>query len=195
MSAGLLPWLNIRQAQLGEIDMISSLHQRGFSEAYPAINFESSPAELQTSAFSHQLTNFLLTKQTDTENTALYLASLGGRVAATAGLTVHHEDRLGEVWGIQVAKQYRGQNIAKLLLEHVSNVAEKKQVEELELHVVAASEKAIKLYKGLGFSGQDKTIFYDNCPRWSKGFGFANYLRMTKVISHSSDNLKNNPER
>ena len=55
------------------------------------------------------------------------------------------------VLGIALYQKYTGQGIGRIMLERLLSVAKEKGYEQVELDVVATNERAIRLYKRLGF--------------------------------------------
>jgi len=88
------------------------------------------------------------------ENEALLVAWVDGKVVGTAGL-----DALGNRYkmkhrvdmGISVSRAYWGMGIGRNLMNACIELAKKAGYEQLELSVVAENERAVELYKSCGF--------------------------------------------
>jgi DNA-binding MarR family transcriptional regulator len=64
---------------------------------------------------------------------------------------LHHSDQACEISKMTVAKNYRGQNIGKLLLESIINQAKQKSYGYIILYANSKLESAIHLYEKFGF--------------------------------------------
>ena len=53
--------------------------------------------------------------------------------------------------GIALYQKYTGLGIGKVMIENLLTIAKEKGLEQIELEVVADNERAIALYKKLGF--------------------------------------------
>ena len=91
----------------------------------------------------------------DSENEALRVAGIDGKIVGTAGL-----DALGNrfklkhraEFGIGISKAYWGMGIGTCLMKACIELAEQAGYEQLELSVVADNERAVQLYKTAGFT-------------------------------------------
>lgn len=102
--------------------------------------------------------------RTESPNEVEILAQVGGRAVGTAGITSvgnrvklrHRAD-----FGIGIEKEYWGLGIGRALTEACIECAKKAGYEQLELSVVSENEKAVALYKSLGFTeyGRDPRGF------------------------------------
>jgi RimJ/RimL family protein N-acetyltransferase len=89
----------------------------------------------------------------DSPNNMLLLALADEKIVATASIKASDEYRvahIGEV-GISVLKEYWGIGLGTALLEELIYAAEQTELARLELTVQKRNERAIHLYKKLGF--------------------------------------------
>ena len=80
-------------------------------------------------------------------------ASFGDQLAGVTGFYPSVGEKVahrGNIWGVYVDPAYRGQGIARLLMEHVLAHA-RGVVEQVHLCVVTENEAARRLYMSLGF--------------------------------------------
>ena len=96
-----------------------------------------------------------LQEKTDSENEIEIIALVDGKVAGTAGFeAIGSKDKVKHraEFGISILKEYWGLGLGKALTEACIRCAEKAGYTQLELNAVAENERAISLYKKLGFS-------------------------------------------
>ena len=87
------------------------------------------------------------------ENNAVFGAFRDGELmgtAAFAALKSPKERHKGILWGMYLREPARGSGLAQALVERVIGHA-RGEVELLHLTVVTANERALRLYRGLGF--------------------------------------------
>lgn len=96
-----------------------------------------------------------LKQKTESENEVELVAEIDGKIVGTAGIEavgakykVRHRAELG----ISVAKEFWGLGIGRALIAACIECARSAGYIQLELNVVAENERAISLYKALGFS-------------------------------------------
>lgn len=128
-------------------------------------------AALDTFILAHTQTDYLLTypdeitftaneqaeylqKKSDSENEIEILAEVDGKIVGTAGI----EQRSPKVklrhrsdFGISIDKEYWGLGIGRALTDACIECARKAGYEQIELEVVADNDRAVKLYKKVGF--------------------------------------------
>ena len=95
-----------------------------------------------------------LDSKTNSPNEIELVAVIDGKVAGTAGIEavgnkykVKHRAELG----ISILKEYWGLGLGKALVQACIRCAREAGYAQLELNVVAENERAIALYKSLGF--------------------------------------------
>ena len=121
---------------------------------------------------THEETDFLLSypdeNSLDPEQEAQYLkektastdeaeliAVVDGRIAGTAGIeSVGKKDKVKHraEFGISVLKEYWGLGLGRALTEACIQCAKDAGYEQLELNVVAENDRAMSLYRSLGFT-------------------------------------------
>lgn len=82
------------------------------------------------------------------------LAFVDGKLVGTAGLTKidkRFKLRHRAEFGVSIIEEYWGMGIGRCLSEAIIECAKKANYEQLELCVVTSNERAINLYKHLGF--------------------------------------------
>lgn len=77
------------------------------------------------------------------------VAELEDTVIGCAGLTLLGEE--GDIDKVMVRENYRGQGIARSMLNELMGEAERQGVTDFTLEVRVGNETAIRLYKSLGF--------------------------------------------
>ncbi len=108
------------------------------------------------------------------------LAIVDGRIAGSAGndaIGKRFKSRHRAEFGISIEKKFWGQGIGRLLTEACVECAKEAGYSQLELEVVAENERAISLYKKIGF------IEYGRNP---KGF-FSRSGKYQEVIHMRKD--------
>jgi ribosomal protein S18 acetylase RimI-like enzyme len=103
------------------------------------------------------------------EQTVVFLAEVGGRVAAKAELmlppveAIHDptEKAVGYVKRVIVHPNFRRQGLSRLLMEHIIAYARTEQhLGAIDLHVWEQNIPAIKLYESLGFQVQHRELYF-----------------------------------
>lgn len=91
---------------------------------------------------------------TNDENIRFLIAELDGRIIAncSVGLIQNKKRYLHRAaMGIAVMKDYWNKGIGKKMMQECINWCKEKGVEQLELEVVAQNNRAVSMYKSLGF--------------------------------------------
>ena len=95
-----------------------------------------------------------LEDKTNSPNEIEILAIVDGRIAGTAGIeAVGKKDKVKHraEFGISVLKEYWGLGLGKALAEACIQCAKEAGYIQMELNVVAENERALSLYRKLGF--------------------------------------------
>ena len=95
-----------------------------------------------------------LKEKADSSNATELIALVDGKIAGTAGI-----EPVGEKYkvkhraefGISVLKEYWGQGIGRALTKACIQCAQDAGYDQLELTVVAENDRALALYRSLGF--------------------------------------------
>ncbi|MBR1841768.1 MAG: GNAT family N-acetyltransferase [Oscillospiraceae bacterium] len=89
------------------------------------------------------------------ERSALLVIECGGVIAGTAGFS-EVRDRIKlrhrASFGVNVLRDYWGRGLGRALVEAVIDCVKEARYEQLELEAVAENERAVGLYKSLGFT-------------------------------------------
>ena len=96
-----------------------------------------------------------LKEKTESENEIEIIALVDGKVAGTAGIeAIGSKDKVKHraEFGISILKEYWGLGLGKALTEACIRCAKEAGYTQLELDVVADNERAMSLYKKLGFT-------------------------------------------
>ncbi len=124
-----------------------------FVQTHSETDFLSSYADETTMTVADER-NYLIGKE-NSANEVYLCAELAGVVVGTAGLMgigqnekVKHRAQ----FGIAIVKQYWQRGIGRALTNACITCAKRAGYSQLELSVVAANERALELYKSLGFS-------------------------------------------
>ena len=115
----------------------------------------------------------LLRRKTDSADEIELLAELDGNVVGTAGIgcVVRKEKtRHRAEFGISVDKAYWGLGIGRALTEACIECARKVGYVQLELEAVAENQKALALYKSVGFRefGRNPKGFRSRLSGWQE---------------------------
>ncbi len=128
-------------------------------------------AVLDVFNLTHEETDFLLTypdentftpeqeseylkEKTESENEIEIIAIVDGKVVGTAGIEAHgdkYKVRHRADFGINVLKEYWGLGIGSALAKACIECAKDAGYTQLELSVVAENERAMSMYRKLGF--------------------------------------------
>ena len=95
-----------------------------------------------------------LAKKTESQNEIEIIAIVDGVVAATAGIEAigdKYKVKHRAEFGISVLKEYWGLGLGKALTQACIECAKEAGYSQLELNVVAENERAVNLYRNLGF--------------------------------------------
>ena len=118
-----------------------------------------------------------LAEKTESPNETELVAIVDGKVAGTAGIEAvgkKYKVRHRAEFGISVLKEYWGLGLGKALAKACIQCAREAGYAQLELNVVAENERAMSLYRSLGF------IEYGRNPRGfnSRTSGFQEVVYM-----------------
>ncbi len=105
-------------------------------------------------SFSREEERQIIERSFRSENIFWITAVVGGKIAGTCeARMVSDKQRLRHraILGISLLREYWGLGIGRMLMSEVILWARQKGFEQLELGVVAGNERAIGLYKSLGF--------------------------------------------
>jgi ribosomal protein S18 acetylase RimI-like enzyme len=98
------------------------------------------------------------------ERTLIFLLEVAKRVAGKAELMIPASDDAagtGYIKRVIVHPDYRGQGLAKKLLDYIVEYARTDlQLKSIDLHVWDQNTSAIKLYEQLGFKLQHRELYY-----------------------------------
>lgn len=98
------------------------------------------------------------------EHTFIFLAFISDAPAAKAELMLPPPDSphaVGYVKRVVVHPTFRGQGLAKQLMEHVINFARTEyRLEAIDLHVWEENTAALRLYESLGFQLRHRELYY-----------------------------------
>ena len=95
-----------------------------------------------------------LKEKTDSPNEIELVALIDGKIAGTAGIeAVGAKDKVKHraEFGISILKEYWGLGLGRALTEACVSCAREAGYSQLELNVVAENERAVSMYKSLGF--------------------------------------------
>ncbi|MGE7692580.1 N-acetyltransferase family protein [Lysinibacillus sp. NPDC094177] len=95
------------------------------------------------------------------ERETIFIAQYQGKLVGWLVFQSPHRKRLAHTgtFGMMVLKEYRGLGIGKLLLERVISWAEHNPyIEKVSLGVFSTNERAIALYKKMGFVEEGRKI-------------------------------------
>ena len=95
-----------------------------------------------------------LAKKTNSPNETELVAVIDGRIAGTAGIEAvgsKYKVKHRAEFGISILKEYWGLGLGKALAKACIQCAKEAGYVQLELNVVAGNERALSLYKSLGF--------------------------------------------
>ncbi len=105
-------------------------------------------------AFDAQEEAAFLEKKTDSPDEIELVAVVDGKIAGTAGIeAVGKKDKIRHraEFGICILKEYWGLGLGKALTKACIRCAKEAGYAQLELDVVAENERAIAMYRNLGF--------------------------------------------
>ena len=127
-----------------------------------------------------QEAQFLKEKAISSNETEL-IAIVDGKIAGTAGIEAvgkKYKVKHRAVFGISVLKEYWGLGLGKALTKACIQCARDAGYDQLELDVVAENEKALSLYRSLGF------VEYGRNPRGfkSRTSGYQELVYMVLVL-------------
>ncbi len=92
-------------------------------------------------------------KQNSSENSLLMIGLLDGEYVGNCSLmgmgAMRYKHRVS--MGIALFQKYTGFGIGKVMIENLLEIAREKGLEQIELEVVTDNERAIALYKKMGF--------------------------------------------
>lgn len=96
-----------------------------------------------------------LQKKADSEREVALVAGVGGKIAGTAGIdgiSRAEKAKHRASFGISIDKAFWGLGIGRALTEACVECAKAAGYLQLELEVVAANERAVSLYRSVGFT-------------------------------------------
>ncbi len=96
-----------------------------------------------------------LQKKTESPNEIELLAVVGGTIVGLAGIEAvgtKYKVRHRADFGISVLREYWGLGLGRALTEACIRCAKEAGFEQLELNVVAENERALSLYRSVGFT-------------------------------------------
>ncbi len=111
-----------------DLDLVTLLEQEIFSDAWPREAFE---------------------QDVDSVNSGFLLAESNGALCGYAGYLIGGGE--AQLINIAVAPEYRGKSIAKTLLNHILEIAQKADCDHIFLEVRPSNQAAISLYRKFGF--------------------------------------------
>lgn len=116
------------------------------------------------------------------EHRGLLVVEIGGQTAGYILIIYHPGTRLGRIYSLAVAQQYRGKGLAKQLIQAGEQAAQDDGKLYLRLEVSVDNTAAIKLYEALGYQkfGIYRDYYQDH----------KDALRYQKRIRHYSDTLQ-----
>jgi ribosomal-protein-alanine N-acetyltransferase len=120
--------LKIRPMTETDVDAVTLLEQLVFTDAWPREAFE---------------------QDVDSRNSGFLIAEIDGILCGYAGYLMGGGE--AQLINIAVAPEYRGKSIAKILLNHILEIARKADCENIFLDVRPTNAAAIGLYKKYGF--------------------------------------------
>ena len=136
----------IREMKLSDAEMLLE-HLRALAEERVFLLLE--PDEIPQTVEEER--NILKIYQE--ENRRMLVAVMDGKIVGTADCRIGNIKKTGHTasFGVAVRKEYRGLGIGSALLSALIEWAESRGVEKLWLSVFSTNERAIALYKKLGF--------------------------------------------
>ncbi len=120
--------ITFRSMTEADLDAVTLLEQRIFSDAWPREAFE---------------------QDVDSANSGFILAESDGVLCGYAGYLIGGGE--AQLINIAVAPEYRGKSIAKTLLNYILEIAQKADCENIFLEVRPSNQAAIGLYRKFGF--------------------------------------------
>lgn len=118
------------------------------------------------------------------EHSVMILAFLDGEFVGNCSFSGNNIKRQKHrvSMGIALFQKYTGMGIGKIMVEKLLQTAKEKGVEQMELEVAAENERAVHLYKKLGF--QIYGTFPDN-RKYKDGTYGDTFWMMKKLIKNS----------
>ena len=108
----------------------------------------------EENSFDAEQEGAFLQEKTDSENEIEILALVDGKLAGTAGIEAvgkKYKVRHRAEFGISVLKDYWGLGLGRALTDACIRCAREAGYAQLELQVVADNERAVSLYRSVGF--------------------------------------------
>ena len=106
-------------------------------------------AEIEKEIFSVPWSRKAFSDSLNSSNTEYIVAEKNGVIAGYCGIYISFEE--GNITNVAVAPEFRRQNMATLMLEHILKLAAERAVTDVILEVRETNVPAIKLYEQLGF--------------------------------------------
>ena len=133
-----------------------------------------------------------LKEKTESPNEAELIAIVDGKVAGTAGIEAvgkKYKVKHRAEFGISVLKAYWGLGLGKALTEACIQCAKEAGYDQMELNVVAENDRALSLYRGLGFEefGRNPRGFH------SRSSGYQELVYMMLKLQTNHDERRKNP--
>ncbi len=138
----------IRNADKGDGDAVFELFNLSHAETDYLLSY---PDE---NSFDAEQEAKFLEEKTNSPDEAELIAVIDGKIAATAGFEAvgkKYKVKHRAEFGISVLKEYWGLGIGRALTLACIECAKKAGYKQLELNVVGDNERAVSLYKSLGF--------------------------------------------
>lgn len=94
-----------------------------------------------------------INRQNASEHSLMLLGFLDGEYVGNCSLMGMESSRYRHraTLGIALFQRYTGMGIGRIMIEKLISVAREKGIEQIELEVVADNERAVSLYKKIGF--------------------------------------------
>ena len=106
-------------------------------------------------SFNAEQEGSFLKRKAESDNEVEIIALVDGRVVATAGVDAigaKYKLRHRAEFGISVLKEYWGLGIGSAMLWELEQAARSRGIHQLELEMIEGNERAMSLYRKMGFS-------------------------------------------
>lgn len=144
-----------------DIDLLQSISQQTFIEAFS----EANTAENMTKYMAEKFSNETLLAELSNRGSEFYFAQLGNRVIGYLKInseqahTELQDEHALEIERIYVLQEFHGKKVGQLLYEKALDIARLKNVRFIWLGVWEKNHRAISFYQKNGFVAFDKHIF------------------------------------
>lgn len=138
----------VRNAHVGDAEEIVGLFRACREETDFLLSYN------EESKLTPEMEREIIAGMNASERNALLVAECGGVIAGTAGFSeVRDRIKLRHrvSFGVNVLCDYWGRGFGRALVQAVIDCVKEAKYEQLELEVVAENERAVGLYKSLGF--------------------------------------------